>query len=105
MVRLAGRILPALAIRPGENLGAVVPGSSTVVDSVIYAMRQLGFGEVDLVGGPVVQLSGWAVWVERGRLDRITAPEGTWWVSDTALTLHDQWCGRLANSARRWSWS
>ncbi|MCI2421104.1 hypothetical protein MOQ72_27040 [Saccharopolyspora sp. K220] len=92
VVQLAGRIYPALVIRPGDTICAVIPGTPTVTDSAVYAMRELGFGDVDLSGGEFpVQLPEWAVRVDKGRLDRITKPGGTWWASGEKPALDAQW--------------
>lgn len=87
-----GKIYPALAITPGDNISAFAPDAVTPVDSAIEQLRGLGFSDVDLSGARrPVELDRWAVRVDRGALAQISKPGGPWWSSANPPELDDRW--------------
>jgi hypothetical protein len=92
VVRLGGKLYPALMITPGSNVRAFAVGSSTAVDSAVEEMRAEGFAEFDLTGEQwPVELDRWSVRVDAGRLAEIRKPGGLWWVSDPPRHMPAQW--------------
>lgn len=87
-----GKLYPAIAITPGNNISTFAPGAVTPVDSAIEELRGLGFDHVDLSGARrPVELERWAVRLERGALSQISKPGGSWWSSSNPPALDLRW--------------